>query len=54
MQRFEPSNRRLDHCAERWPNSNRKQAVLAAIRSTIKTLEASRSGELPTVTRLAA
>ena len=30
---------RLD-CAERWPDSNYKEAVLAAIHSTLKTLEA--------------
>jgi hypothetical protein len=30
---------RLD-CAERWPDSDYKQAVLAAIHSALKTLEA--------------
>ena len=50
MQRFDPSNRRLDqwikvehyrlHCAERWADSDYKEAVLAAIHSTMKTLEA--------------
>jgi hypothetical protein len=49
MQRFDPLNRRLEqwirvehyrlHCAERWPDSDHKEAVLAAIRSTMKTLE---------------
>ena len=28
------------HCAEQWPESDYKEAVLAAIRSTLKTLEA--------------
>ena len=28
------------HCAERWPESDYKQAVLAAIHSTLKALEA--------------
>jgi hypothetical protein len=28
------------HCAERWPKSDYKEAVLAAIHSTLKTLEA--------------
>ena len=28
------------HCAERWPESDYKEAVLAAIHSTLKTLEA--------------
>ena len=28
------------HCAERWPDSDYKEAVLAAIRSTLNTLEA--------------
>jgi hypothetical protein len=28
------------HCAERWQQSSYKEAVLAAIRSTLKTLEA--------------
>jgi hypothetical protein len=28
------------HCAEQWPESDYKDAVLAAIRSTLKTLEA--------------
>ena len=27
------------HCAERWPDSNYKEAVLGAIRSTLNTLE---------------
>ena len=27
------------HCAEQWPESDYKEAVLAAIRSTLKTLE---------------
>lgn len=27
------------HCAERWPNSDYKEAVLAAIRSALNTLE---------------
>ena len=29
------------HCVERWPQSDYKEAVLAAIHSTLKTLEAS-------------
>jgi hypothetical protein len=50
MQRFDPLNRRLEqwirvehyrlHCAERWAGSDYKEAVLAAIHSTMKTLEA--------------
>ena len=28
------------HCAERWPDSDYKEAVLAAIRSTLNTLQA--------------
>jgi len=28
------------HCAEEWPDSDYKEAVLAAIHSTLKTLEA--------------
>ena len=50
MQRFDPSNRRLEqcirvehyrlHCAERWPDSDHKEVVLAAIHSALKTLEA--------------
>jgi len=28
------------HCAEEWPDSDYKEAVLAAIRSALKTLEA--------------
>jgi hypothetical protein len=50
MQRFDLSNRRLEqwirvehyrlHCAERWAHSDYKEAVLAAIHSTMKTLEA--------------
>ena len=50
MQRFDPSNRRLEqwirvehyrlHCAERWADSDYKEAVIAAIHSTITTLEA--------------
>jgi hypothetical protein len=28
------------HCAERWPDSDYKEAVLAAIRSRLSTLEA--------------
>ena len=28
------------HCAERWPDSDYKEAVLVAIRSTLNTLEA--------------
>ena len=50
MQRFDPSNRRLEewirvehyrlHCAERWADSDYKEAVLAAIRSTLNTLRA--------------
>jgi hypothetical protein len=28
------------HCAEEWPDSDYKETVLAAIRSTLKTLEA--------------
>jgi hypothetical protein len=28
------------HCSERWPESDYKEAVLAAIHSTLKTLEA--------------
>ena len=28
------------HCAERWPESDYKEAVLAAIHSSLKTLEA--------------
>jgi len=28
------------HCAERWPDSDYKEAVLAAIRSTLNTLAA--------------
>jgi uncharacterized protein YecE (DUF72 family) len=33
------TNYRL-HCSEQWPESDYKEAVLAAIRSTLKTLEA--------------
>jgi hypothetical protein len=50
MQQFDPSNRQLEqwirmehyrlHFAERWPDSDYKEAVFAAIRSTMKTLEA--------------
>jgi hypothetical protein len=50
MQRFDASNRRLEqwirvehyrlHCTERWADSDYKKAVLAAIHSTMKTLEA--------------
>jgi hypothetical protein len=50
MQRFDRSNRRLEqwirvehyrlHCAERWPDSDHKEAVLAAVHSSFKTLEA--------------
>ena len=50
MQRFDPTNRRLEqwirvehyrlHCVERWADSDYKEAVLAAIHSTMKTLEA--------------
>ena len=31
------------HCAERWPESDYKEAVLAAIHSTLKSLEATSS-----------
>jgi uncharacterized protein YecE (DUF72 family) len=50
MQQFDQSNKQLEqwirvehyrlHCAERWADSDYKEAVLAAIHSTIKTLEA--------------
>ena len=50
MQRFDPPNRQLDqwirvehyrlHCAERWADSDYKEAVLAASYSTMKTLAA--------------
>jgi hypothetical protein len=52
MQRFDPSNRRLEqwirvehyrlHCAERWADGDYKEAVLAAIHSSMKTLESAR------------
>jgi hypothetical protein len=52
------------HCAEGWPESDYKEAVLAAIRSTLNTLEAaslapvlelsSRSQSPAAITRLAA
>ncbi|HET9319525.1 MAG TPA: hypothetical protein VFO27_07110 [Bryobacteraceae bacterium] len=38
-QRIKMEHYRL-HCAERWPDSDYKEAVLAAIRSTLNTLEA--------------
>jgi hypothetical protein len=50
MRRFTPTDEPLEqwtkmghyrlHCAERWPDSDYKEAVLAAIRSTLNTLEA--------------
>jgi hypothetical protein len=50
MQQFDPLNRQLEqwirvehyrlHCSERWADSDYKETVLAAIRSTMKTLEA--------------
>ena len=50
MQRFHPSDTRLEqwirvehyrlHCAERWADGDYKEAVLAAIQSSMKTLEA--------------
>ena len=50
MQRFKRTDEQLEqwiktehyrlHCAERWPDSDYKEAVLAAIRSTLNTLEA--------------
>jgi hypothetical protein len=50
MQQFDPLNRQLEqwirvehyrlHCAERWADSDYKEAALAAIHSTMKTLEA--------------
>jgi hypothetical protein len=50
MQRLKRADKHLEqwikvehyrlHCAERWPESDYKEAVLAAIHSTLKTLEA--------------
>jgi hypothetical protein len=50
MQRFKRTDEQLEqwikvehyrlHCAERWPDSDYKEAVLAAIHSVLKTLEA--------------
>jgi hypothetical protein len=50
MQRFRRADEQLEqwikmehyrlHCAERWPDSDHKEAVLAAIHSALKTLEA--------------
>jgi hypothetical protein len=53
MQRFKRTDEQLEqwiktehyrlHCAERWPDSDYKEAVLAAIRSKLNTLEAASS-----------
>jgi len=50
MERFKRTDEQLEqwikvehyrlHCAERWPDSDYKEAVLAAIHSALKTLEA--------------
>jgi len=50
MQRFKRTDEQLEqsikmehyrlHCAERWPGSDYREAVLTAIRSTLNTLEA--------------
>ena len=50
MQRLKRADKHLEqwieveryrlHCTERWPESDYKEAVLAAILSTLKTLEA--------------
>jgi hypothetical protein len=50
MQRLKRADKHLEqwievehyrlHCAERWPESDYKEAVLAAIHSTLKSLEA--------------
>jgi hypothetical protein len=50
MQRLERPDKQLEqwikvehyrlHCAEQWPESDYKETVLAAIRSTLKALEA--------------
>jgi hypothetical protein len=50
MRQLRPADKHLEqwikvehyrlHCAEQWPESDYKKAALAAIRSTLKTLEA--------------
>ena len=50
MQRLERADKHLEqwiqvehyrlHCAEQWPESDYKEALLPAIRSTLRTLEA--------------